>query len=75
MKASELLEKSDQELKQELIKLRKEQFDDRINQAIGQFGQPHLFKEKRRDIARIKTEINARSQAASSKKASGQSES
>jgi large subunit ribosomal protein L29 len=49
MKASELREKSAQELNEELLKLRKE--------ASGQLGQHHLLHEARRDIARIKTVI------------------
>jgi large subunit ribosomal protein L29 len=55
MKASELRGKSPQELKQELLKLRKEQFNLRMQKASGQLGQPHLLGEARRDIARIKT--------------------
>lgn len=55
MKASELREKSPQELTEELLKLRKEQFNLRMQKASGQLGQPHLLSEARRDIARIKT--------------------
>jgi len=55
MKASELRDKSPQELGEELIKLRKEQFSLRMQKASGQLGQPHLLTEARRDIARIKT--------------------
>ncbi len=55
MKASELRDKSPQELSEELLKLRKEQFNLRMQKASGQLGQPHLMGETRRDIARIKT--------------------
>lgn len=55
MKASELREKSVEDLSAELIKLREEQFKLRIQQATGQLGQNHLLKEVRRDIARVKT--------------------
>ena len=55
MKASELRDKSPQELSEELLKLRKEQFNLRMQKASGQLGQPHLLGETRRDIARIKT--------------------
>ena len=55
MKASELRDKSPQELGDELLKLRKEQFNLRMQKASGQLGQPHLLAEARRDIARIKT--------------------
>ena len=55
MKASELRDKSPQELSEELLKLRKEQFNLRMQKASGQLGQPHLLGETRRNIARIKT--------------------
>ena len=55
MKAQELREKSVDELQEELLKLRKEQFGLRMQFASGQVGQSHLEKEMRRDIARIKT--------------------
>ena len=54
MKAQELREKSVDELQEELLKLRKEQFGLRMQFASGQVGQSHLVKEMRRDIARIK---------------------
>jgi large subunit ribosomal protein L29 len=55
MKASELRDKTPQELQQELLRLRKEQFNLRMQRASGQLGQTHLLGETRRDIARIKT--------------------
>ena len=55
MKALDLREKSVDELQEELIKLRKEQFSLRMQFASGQLGQVHLVKEVRRDIARVKT--------------------
>ncbi len=57
MNTSELREKSVQELEEEVLKLRKEQFHHRMQKASGQLGQVHLLKETRRDIARIKTVI------------------
>ena len=57
MKTSELREKSAEELNEELLKLRKEQFHLRMQKASGQLGQFHLLKETKRDIARIKTVI------------------
>ena len=57
MKASELREKSAQELQEELLKLRKEQFQLRMQKASGQLGQQHLLQEARKDIARVKTVI------------------
>ena len=55
MKASELREKSPDELGEELMRLRKEQFQLRMQRASGQLGQVHLLIEARKDIARIKT--------------------
>lgn len=55
MKASELREKSVEELNAELLKAREEQFKLRMQKATGQLGQSHLLKASQRDIARIKT--------------------
>ena len=55
MNASELREKSEDELKTELLDLLKEQFNLRMQQGSGQLSKPHLMKNVRRDIARIKT--------------------
>ncbi|MAN51501.1 MULTISPECIES: 50S ribosomal protein L29 [Marinimicrobium] len=55
MKASELREKSVEELNGELLTQLKEQFKLRMQAATGQLGQTHLLKQTRRDIARIKT--------------------
>jgi large subunit ribosomal protein L29 len=55
MKVSELRDKSPQQLNEELLKLRKEQFILRMQKASGQLGQTHVLGETRRDIARIKT--------------------
>jgi large subunit ribosomal protein L29 len=55
MKASELRDKSVEELTAELLKAREEQFKLRMSKATGQLGQTHLIKLSRREIARIKT--------------------
>ena len=55
MKASELREKSAEELNSELLKLREEQFKLRLAKSMGQLGQTHLLKQTKRDIARVKT--------------------
>ncbi len=57
MKASELREKSVEELQAQLQGLYKDQFNNRMQNATGQLGQVHLLKEVKRDIARIKTLI------------------
>ena len=65
MKAQDLRSKSIDELNEELVQLRREQFNLRMQRAIGQLGNPARFKEIRREIARIKTVINEKSRAAS----------
>ncbi len=57
MKASDLRSKSKGELTEELLSLRKEQFNLRMQQATGQMARPHEHKQVRRNIARVKTFI------------------
>lgn len=57
MKATELREKSIAELRDELLALRREQFNLNMAKATGQLAQTHLLGQIRRDIARIKTVI------------------
>ena len=57
MAVAELREKEESELHEELLKLRKEQFALRMQEASGQLGQFHLLREVRREIARVKTII------------------
>ena len=57
MKVSDLRSKSKEELSEELLSLRKEQFNLRMQQATGQLAQPHEHKRVRRDVARVKTII------------------
>ena len=54
---NELREKSADELQEELLRLRKEQFNLRMQRASEQLPQTHLITETRRDIARVKTLI------------------
>lgn len=51
----ELREKSFQELEEELVRLRREQFSLRMQRAGEQLPQTHLITQTRRDIARVKT--------------------
>ena len=55
MKVSELRQKNQQELREELLALLREQFNLRMQRATGQMSKPHLFKRVRRDIARVNT--------------------
>ncbi len=55
MKAAELRDKTADELSDELLRLRKEQFSLRMQRASEQLPQSHLLTATRRDIARVKT--------------------
>ena len=61
--AKDYRDKSEAELKEELLGLRKEQFNLRMQQGAGQMSKPHLFKSVRRDIARIKTILTQKDNA------------
>jgi large subunit ribosomal protein L29 len=58
MKANELLEKSAQQLNEQLLELLRDQFNLRMQKATGQLGQSHLLSQVKRDIARVKTVLN-----------------
>jgi len=58
MKASELKQKSAEELQTILLDLRKEQFNLRMQRGTGQLSRPHQMKEVKKDIARVHTVIN-----------------
>lgn len=58
MKASEMRSKSKQELSEELLSLRKEQFNLRLQRAVGQMTRPHEYSRVRKNIARVKTVIS-----------------
>ncbi len=55
MKAEEGRAKTIDQLKEQLLQLRKEQFNLRFQKASGQLENTGRVKEVRRDIARIKT--------------------
>lgn len=60
MKASELLSKSEQELRDELTALLREQFNLRMQRGINPDAiRPDQFKKVRRNIARVKTIMSA----------------
>ena len=63
MKASELKEKTVEQLQEELLGLRREQFNLRMQAATGQLNQTHMLKQVRRDIARVKTILNQKAGA------------
>jgi len=65
MKAADVRAKSDDELKEQLLDLRKESFNLRFQGASGQLENTARGRGVRRDIARIKTILEERNQAAS----------
>jgi len=65
MKAGELRTKSEDELKESLLGLRKEAFNLRFQRASGQLENTARIREVRRNIARIKTVLRQRQQPAS----------
>ena len=58
MKSSELRKLNAEELREELLRLRREQFNLRMQQATGQLARPHEYGRVRRQIARLKTVMN-----------------
>ncbi len=63
MKAQELREKSVEELNVELLKLLREQFNLRMQNATGQLKATHEMKNVRRSIARVKTVLTQKAGA------------
>jgi large subunit ribosomal protein L29 len=61
MKASQLREKTVDELQENLIALMKDRFEYRMQKSTGQLNQTHLLKDVSRDIARVKTVLNGKS--------------
>jgi large subunit ribosomal protein L29 len=54
-RSSDLKQMSKDQLQDELLKLKKEQFNLRFQRATGQLENTNRVREVRRDIARIKT--------------------
>ena len=61
MKAADVHSASDDQLKDELLKLKKEQFNLRFQRASGQLENTARIRKLRRSIARIETARSARS--------------
>ncbi len=55
MKASEVRDMTPDQLEDELLKLKKTQFNLRFQGASGQLEKVHQMRQVRRDIARVKT--------------------
>jgi large subunit ribosomal protein L29 len=69
MKAKDLREKSAKDLGEELLKLRREQFNLRMARATGQAAKPDQFAKVRKNIARVKTVLAAAQTAAATQAA------
>jgi large subunit ribosomal protein L29 len=70
MNAKELRGKTDQELVERLVSLRREQFNLRVQRATGQQARPDQFARVRADIARVKTVLRERAPAGNEAQAS-----
>jgi large subunit ribosomal protein L29 len=64
MKVADLRDKSVDELNDELVALRKEQFNLRMQHATGELTHNHEHGRVRKDIARVKTVLNELRRAA-----------
>ena len=60
MKSSQVRDLSADQLSEQLLALRKQHMDFRFELASGQIKSTAVMRQARRDIARIKTEINVR---------------
>lgn len=69
MKANELRQQSVEDLQRQLLDLRKEEFNLRMQQGSGQLARPSRMREVRRDIARVKTVMTEMAPANASKHA------
>jgi large subunit ribosomal protein L29 len=66
-KISDLKANTDDQLTQQLVDLKREQFNLRFQAATNQLEKPSRIREVRRTIAQIKTLQNERAQAAQAK--------
>ena len=62
-KTADLKTKTDDQLSEELLQLKKEQYNLRFQSATGQLEKPSRIREVRRTIARIQTLQNERKSA------------
>jgi large subunit ribosomal protein L29 len=64
MNAQELRDKTPDQLREDLVNLKKESFNLRFQQATGQMEGTARMKTVRRDAARVKTILNEKAAAA-----------
>jgi large subunit ribosomal protein L29 len=63
MDAKDLRQKSTNELRTELLQLRREQFNLRMAQATGQAVKPDQIAKARKNVARLKTVLGEQARA------------
>ncbi|WP_311201833.1 50S ribosomal protein L29 [Tsuneonella litorea] len=66
-KAADMRTKTDDQLSEQLVDLKREAFNLRFQAATNQLERPARIREVRRDIARIKTLQNERTRSAEAK--------
>jgi len=64
MTAADLRDKTPDELRDQLVALKKEAFNLRFQQATGQIENTARMRNVRRDVARVKTILNEKAAAA-----------
>ena len=64
MDASELRDKTPDQLREDLTRLKKQQFNLRFQAATSQLENPAQMRLARRDAARVKTILNEKARAA-----------
>ena len=64
MTAAELREKTPDQLREDLVNLKKEQFNLRFQAATGQLENPARMKTVRRDVARVLTVLSEKAAGA-----------
>lgn len=64
MKAAELNDKTPEQLREQLLALKKEAFNLRFQQATGQLESTARMRAVRRDVARVKTVMNQKAASA-----------
>ncbi len=66
MNAQELRDKTPDQLREQLVQLKKEAFNLRFQQATGQMENTARVRQVRRDVARVKTILNQKAASAAS---------
>ena len=69
MNASELRDKTPDQLRDDLVALKKEAFNLRFQQATGQLENTARMRSVKRDVARVKTILNEKAAAAAASEA------